>query len=70
MASPAFALIAMSALVASALWLSLRAIAGAELEVLPARCRRRLMWWQRHYRPVYLGCAAAAVTAALVQLVS
>jgi hypothetical protein len=70
MASPALAFIGVSALVAGALWLSLRAMADAELEVLPAYCRRRLLWWQRHYRPVYLGCAAAAVVAAVAQLVS
>jgi hypothetical protein len=70
MASPSLALIPISALVAAALWLSLRAIAGASLEVLPAHFRRRLLWWQRHYRPVYLGCGAAAVAAAVAQLVS
>jgi hypothetical protein len=70
MASPTLALIAISALVAGALWLSLRVMAGAELEVLPAHCRKRLLWWQRHYRPVYIGCAAAAAAAALAQLVS
>ncbi|MDT4924204.1 MAG: hypothetical protein QOG01_1917 [Pseudonocardiales bacterium] len=70
MASPTVALIAMSALVAGSLWLSLRAMAGAELEVLPAHCRRRMLWWQRHYRPVYFGCAVAAAAAGVAQLVS
>jgi len=70
MASPMTALIAVSALVAGALWLSLRAAATAELEILPARSRRRLQWWQSHHGPVYLACAAVAVAAGLAQFVS
>jgi hypothetical protein len=39
---------------------------GAELDVLPARCRRRL-WCQRNERHVYAGCIALASTALLLQ---
>jgi hypothetical protein len=68
MAEPAIALISIAALVAGALWLSLRVADTADLEVLPAHSRRRVLWWQRHYTHVYLGCAVVAVAAGLMQL--
>jgi hypothetical protein len=68
MASPSIALIAISALFAGTLWLSLRMAAAVGLEMLPAHSRRRLLWWQNHHSYAYLGCAALA-TAALVPLI-
>ena len=68
MAEPAIALISIAALVAGALWLSLRVADTADLEVLPAHSRRRVRWWQSHHTHVYLGCAVVAVAAGLMQL--
>jgi hypothetical protein len=68
MPSPTIALIAISALVAGALWLSLRVAATADLRVLPAHSRRRVLWWQSHHVHVYLVCAAVAATAGLMQV--
>jgi hypothetical protein len=68
MAAPTIALIAISALVAGALWLSLRVADAADLEVLPAHSRRRVRWWQSHHTHVYLVCAAVAAAAGLTQL--
>lgn len=70
MAAPTIALIAMPALIAAALWLSLRVAATAELEILPAHSRRRVLWWQNHHAHVYVVCSAVAATAGLAQLIS
>jgi hypothetical protein len=67
MASAAVALITLAATVAAGLWLALRATALAELD-LPARWRRRALWWQSHHTPVYVGCAVLATAAGLTQL--
>jgi hypothetical protein len=68
MPAPTIALIAISALVAGALWLSLRVAATADLGVLPAHSRRRVLWWQSHHTQAYLVCAAVAATAGLMQV--
>lgn len=68
MASPAVALITLAATVAGGLWLALRATALAELDILPARWRKRVRWWQTHHSPVFIGCAAVAMAAGLTRL--
>jgi hypothetical protein len=68
MAQRTTALIAISILVAAYLWIFLRVAAVSELDVLPARCRRRLLWCQRNERRVYAGCIALASTALLLQV--
>jgi hypothetical protein len=68
MASRTQALIAIATLVAAVTWLYLRAATVAELEILPARCRKRLRWCQRNNRYVYVGCLALALAAVLAQL--
>ena len=41
----------------------------ADVELLPARCLRRVRWWQGNARYVHLTCVIAAVAAACVQIV-
>lgn len=62
------ALIAISLLQAVALTLSLRAMETVDIDVLPASCRRRLRWWQRHRHQAYLLCVAAVVAALATNL--
>lgn len=68
MSRSAFAVLAIALLISFGLWLSTRAAGLAEVELLPARCRRRVRWWQGNARYVQLGCAAVAVAAACVQI--
>lgn len=62
------AVLAMAALVAAALWVTLRLAAVADLAVLPGSSRRHLAWWQGHAGVVYVGCAVAVPVAAAVAL--
>jgi hypothetical protein len=64
----ALAILAIAMLVSSGLWLSMRAARLAEVEVLPAYCRRRVRWWQHNATHVQLGCALAALAAACMQV--
>lgn len=70
MASAAAALITLAATVAGGLWLARRATALAELDMLPARWRKRVLWWQSHHGPVYVGCALVALAAGLTRVAS
>lgn len=67
MGAPA-AVLVMAALVAVALWLTLRLAAVADLAVLPGHSRRHLAWWQGHAGAVYVGCAVAVPLAGAVAL--
>lgn len=66
--SPALGLMAFAILIAAVTWLSLRLVPMSELDVLPARCRRRIRWYQVNARWVYLCCAALAAGAGLTHL--
>jgi hypothetical protein len=61
-------LAAIALLVSSAMWLSLRATAGADLTVLPGYCCRRVQWWQANSRYVYLLCGTATALTVVVTL--
>jgi len=58
--APALALPAVALVVAAGMWLSLRAVPASDLDVLPARCRRRIRWWQRNAGWIYACCAVLA----------
>ena len=45
MAQSILPLAAVALLVSAAMWLSLRATTGSDLTVLPAYCRKRVLWW-------------------------
>jgi hypothetical protein len=62
------AIFALAALVSLGLWLSMRGASLAEVELLPARCRRRVRWWQRNARYVQLSCVLVAVATVCVQV--
>lgn len=68
MSSPALAILAIATLVSFGLWLSMRVAGLADLELLPARCRRRVRWWQGNARNVQLACAVVAAASACVQI--
>jgi hypothetical protein len=46
----------------------MRGASLAEVELLPARCRRRVRWWQRNARYVQLSCVLVAVATVCVQV--
>jgi hypothetical protein len=62
------AILALAALVSFGLWLSMRGASLEEVELLPARCRRRVRWWQRNAKCVQLACAVVAVAAVCLQV--
>lgn len=66
--SAALALLAIAAVIAAAMWLSLRVVPMSDLDVLPVRCRRRIRWWQVNARWAYACCAVVAVGALLTHL--
>jgi hypothetical protein len=66
--SPALALLGIAAVVAAAMWLTLHAVPMSSLDVLPARCRRRITWWQLNARWVYACCVVLAVAGGLTRL--
>jgi hypothetical protein len=70
MSQPMFALTAIAVLVAAAMWLSLRSAASSDLGVLPASCRKRLLWWRMNARHVYYICAALALVTVVLQVPS
>ncbi|MEO8889531.1 MAG: hypothetical protein ABI301_07270 [Jatrophihabitantaceae bacterium] len=39
----------------------------AQIEVLPASCRRRLQWWQSHTALITVVCVLAALAAVSMQ---
>jgi hypothetical protein len=57
-----------AALLSSGLWLATRAAGLADVEVLPARCLRRVRWWQGNARYVQSACAVIGIAAACVQI--
>jgi hypothetical protein len=70
MSRTALAIFAIAILISSGLWLSMRAAAVANLDLLPVRNRRRVRWWQQNSRHVQLGLAGLALTSVIVQLTS
>jgi hypothetical protein len=66
--SPALALLTLAVLVAAAMWLSMRVISMSDLEVLPARCRERIMWWHLNVRWLYACCAIIAIGASAMHI--
>lgn len=68
MSRSAVAILALAALVSFGLWLSMRGASLEEVELLPARCRRRVRWWQRNAKCVQLACAVVAVAAVCLQV--
>jgi hypothetical protein len=64
----ALAILAFATLVWFGVWLSVRAAGLAEIQLLPAHCRRRVRWWQSNARHVQIGCAVAACAAACLQI--
>jgi hypothetical protein len=68
MTSVAAAVITVAALQAGAVWIAVRAIAGVDLQTLPARLRNRMQWWLLHHRHAYAACAVAFAAGGLAQL--
>ena len=66
--SPALWLLAIAIVFAAAMWLSVRVVPISDLEALPARCRRRIEWWQRNARWAYVSCAVLAAAASVTHL--
>lgn len=62
------AILAIATLVSFGMWLSVRAAGLPEIELLPARCRRRVHWWQGNARYVQITCAVTALAAAGMQI--
>jgi hypothetical protein len=65
---PTLALLVLAVMVASAMWLAVHAVPSADLNALPGRFRRRIVWWQLHVRWVYACCAAVGAGASLTHL--
>jgi len=74
MSSSTLAILVISILVSSGLWVSMRAIDLADLQAaverLPARQRRRVLWWQGNAKHIQLLCALVAAATVCVQLSS
>jgi hypothetical protein len=68
MSRSALAIIGIGMVLSLGLWLSMRIASHTRTEMLPARCRRRIQWWQGNERIVQLGCAVAVISGACVQL--
>jgi hypothetical protein len=68
MSKSALAILLIAALVWFGVWLAVRAAGLAEIQLLPAHCRRRVQWWQSNARHVQIICAVAAIAAAGMQL--
>jgi hypothetical protein len=68
MAKSALAILLIATLVWFGVWLSVRAAGLAEIQLLPAHCRRRVQWWQSNARHVQIICAVAAAAAACVEI--
>jgi hypothetical protein len=68
MSRSALAIIGIAAVLSTGLWLSMRVASHTRMEMLPARCRRRIQWWQGNERIVQFGCALAVIGGACVQL--
>jgi hypothetical protein len=66
----AVALLAISVLLPSTLWCSLRVAAVVDLDVLPTHSQRRIHWLRSHAGYAYLVSAALAVLAIAPQIVS
>jgi hypothetical protein len=64
----ALTILALATLISFGLWLSIRGASLEEVELLPARCRRRVRWWQRNARYVQLACAVVAAAAVCLQV--
>lgn len=68
MSNPALVVLAMTILVWFGTWLSARAAGLAEIDLLPAGCRRRVRWWQAKAGHVQLLCAVLAIVAVFAGL--
>jgi hypothetical protein len=68
MSKTGMAVVALAALIWLGFWLSSRAAGLADVGLLPARCRRRVSWWQAKARYVELTCISVAVVAACIQV--
>jgi hypothetical protein len=68
MSRSALAILGIAIVISAGLWLSMRIAASASIDLLPARYRRRLQWWQGNGRTVQFACALVAVAAACVQV--
>jgi hypothetical protein len=55
MSRSALAIIGIAAVLSTGLWLSMRVASRTRMEMLPARCRRRIQWWQGNERIVQFG---------------
>jgi hypothetical protein len=70
MTESAVALLAISVLLPSTLWCSLRVAAAVDLDILPTHSQRRIRWWQSHAGYLYVVSAALAVLAVAHQIAS
>ncbi|MEP7179896.1 MAG: hypothetical protein ABI775_12455 [Pseudonocardiales bacterium] len=68
MSKSALAILLIATLVWFGVWLSVRAAGLAEIQLLPAHCRRRVQWWQSNARSVQIACVVAAAAAACLQV--
>ncbi|MGX7678118.1 hypothetical protein ACSMXN_04385 [Jatrophihabitans sp. DSM 45814] len=68
MSESAMAILAGAVLVSLGLWLAMLGARLADVQVLPAHCRRRVRWWQANAIYVQLCCAFVAVLATSVQI--
>jgi hypothetical protein len=62
------AVVAIAALVSIGLWFAMRGAQLADVELLPARCRRRVRWWQANALHVQVGCGIVAAAAVGMQI--
>jgi hypothetical protein len=65
---PVTAVLVLAASVAIGGWLSVLGVRVAQLQVLPANCRRRVRWWQAHTTVIAFVCAIAAIAAVSLQI--
>lgn len=68
MSKSALAILGIAVVVSLAFWLSMRVAARAEMQLLPARYRRRVQWWQGNERNVQFACCLVAVATVCVEL--
>jgi len=68
MSRSAMAIFGIAFITSAGLWLSLRIAATASIDLLPARYRRRMQWWQGNGRTVQVACALVIVGTACVQV--
>jgi hypothetical protein len=63
--SIALSLLAIAVVSGAAIWTLVHVVPRSDLDVLPARCRCRVEWWQRNARWAYASCVVVAAAASV-----